>query len=217
MIAWVVELALRAATVDEVMVITDNSAIAAAAEAAGAKAVTSDRPATSGSDRIAHLLELDPGARRADVVVNVQADEPLLEPAAIDAAVRALDADPHVDIATLVRPIRGNENAADPNLVKAVIGKDGRALGFQRAPVTDSEVSRVHVGLYAYRRSAFDRFAAAPPSRSESTHKLEQLRALELGLVVRCVEVETAAIGVDTPVDVQRVEAALRGLDAERI
>jgi 3-deoxy-manno-octulosonate cytidylyltransferase (CMP-KDO synthetase) len=217
MIAWVVELARRAATVDEVMVITDRSAIAAAAEAAGAKAVTSDRPAASGSDRIAHLLELDPVAGRADIIVNVQGDEPLLEPAAIDAAVRALDADPHVDIATLVRPIRDNENAADPHLVKAVIGEGGRAVGFQREPATDSEVSRVHVGVYAYRRSAFDRFVTAPPLRSELAHKLEQLRALELGLVIQCVEVETVAIGVDTPADVQRVEAALRGLDAERI
>jgi 3-deoxy-manno-octulosonate cytidylyltransferase (CMP-KDO synthetase) len=71
--------------------------------------------------------------------------------------------------------------------------------------------------VYAYRRSAFDRFVTAPPLRSELAHKLEQLRALELGLVIQCVEVETVAIGVDTPADVQRVEAALRGLDAERI
>lgn len=217
MIAWVAELAGRAETVDEVMVITDSVAIAAAAETVGAKAVISERPATSGSDRISHLLELDPTAGRATVIVNVQGDEPLLEPAAIDAAVCALDADPQVDIATLVRPIRADELADDPDLVKAIIGEDGRALGFQRAPVSDSEASRVHIGLYAYRRSAFDRFAAAPPSRSESAQKLEQLRALELGLVIQCVEVETAAIGVDTPADVRRVEAVLRHLDAGRI
>lgn len=217
MIAWVAELAGRAETVDEVIVITDSVAIAAAAETAGAKAVISECPATSGSDRIAQLLELDPAAGRATVIVNVQGDEPLLEPAAIDAAVRALDADSEVDIATLVRPFRTDDRADDPDLVKAVIGEDGRALGFQRTPVSDSEASRVHVGLYAYRRSAFDRFVAAPPSKSESAEQLEQLRALELGLVIQCVEVETAAIGVDTPADLRRVEAALRQLDAERI
>ncbi len=217
MIAWVVELADRAATIDEVRVITDSPAIAEAAETAGAVAVISEREAASGSDRIAHLLELDPVAARATVIVNVQADEPLLEPTAIDAAVRALDVDLRVDIATLVRPIRDAERADDPHLVKAVIGEDGCALGFQREPATESEVSRVHVGLYAYRRSAFDRFVAAPPSKSELRHKLEQLRALELGLVIRCLEVETAAIGVDTPADLERVEAVLKRLDAKRI
>ncbi len=217
MIAWVVELADRAATVDEVRVITDSPAIAQAAETAGAVAVISEREAASGSDRIAHLLELDPVAGRATVIVNLQGDEPLLEPAAIDASVRALDADPQVDIVTLVRPIRDTEQTEDPHLVKAVIGEEGRALGFQREPTTDSEVSRVHVGLYAYRRDAFDRFVAAPPSRSELRHNLEQLRALELGLVIRCVEVETAAVSVDTPADLERVEAVLRRLDAERI
>jgi 3-deoxy-manno-octulosonate cytidylyltransferase (CMP-KDO synthetase) len=217
MIAWVVELAARAATIDEVMVITDSSAIAVAAESAGAKAVISERSATSGSDRIAHLLELDSVADGATVIVNVQADEPLLEPAAIDAAVRALDDDPQVDIATLVRPFRPDDRADDLDLVKAVIGEDARALGFQRAPVSDGEASRVHIGLYAYRRSAFDRFVAAPPSRSESAEQLEQLRALELGLVIQCVEVETAAIGVDTPADLRRVEAVLKRLDADRI
>lgn len=217
MIAWVVELADRAATIDAVRVITDSPAIAQAAETAGAVAVISEREAASGSDRIAHLIELDPVAAGATVIVNVQGDEPLLEPAAIDAAVRALDGDPPVDIATLVRPMRDTERADDQHLVKAVIGDDGRALGFQRERATDSEVSRVHVGLYAYRRRAFDRFAAAPPSRSELTHGLEQLRALELGLVIRCVEVETEAIGVDTPADLERVEAVLKRLDAERI
>jgi 3-deoxy-manno-octulosonate cytidylyltransferase (CMP-KDO synthetase) len=217
MIVWVAELAGRAETVDEVMVITDSAAIAAAAETTGAKAVISERPATSGSDRIAQLLELDPKAGRATVIVNVQGDEPLLEPTAIDAAVLALDSDPEVDIATLVRSFRDDESADNPDLVKAVIREDGEALSFQRAPVSDGEASRVHIGLYAYRRSAFDRFVAAPPSKSESAERLEQLRALELGLVIQCVEVETVAIGVDTPADLRRVEAVLQHLDAERI
>jgi 3-deoxy-manno-octulosonate cytidylyltransferase (CMP-KDO synthetase) len=217
MIAWVVELSSRAATIDEVRVITDTPAIAQAAEVAGAVAVISERPAASGTDRIAHLLELDPVAARATVVVNVQGDEPLLEPAAIDATVRALDRDPRVDIATLVRPIRNAERPDDPHLVKALIDAEGRALGFQREPAAGEAKSRIHVGLYVYRRHAFDRFAAASPSQSELAHRLEQLRALELGLVIRCVEVETAAIGVDTPADLERVEAVLKRVDAERI
>lgn len=212
MIAWVVDAARAAGTVDAVVVVTDHEAIGEAAEAAGARAVVIDRPAASGTDRIAHLLDADPESAKADVIVNVQGDEPLLEPEAIDAAVRGLE--DGADIATLIRDLRPGEDPAEPNLVKAVATADGRALYFSRAPIPHGGRTAVHVGLYAYRREAFDRFVAAGPTDLEVAERLEQLRALELGLVIRCVAFETASIGVDAPRDVDRVEAALRARDA---
>jgi 3-deoxy-manno-octulosonate cytidylyltransferase (CMP-KDO synthetase) len=213
-IAWVVEAARAAGTVDLVAVVTDHAEIGRAAEAAGARAVVLDRPAESGSDRIAHLLEADPEAARATVVVNVQGDEPLLEPAAIDAAVRTLEA-PGADVATLVRPLRPGEDPSDPDLVKVAVADDGRALWFSRAPIPHGDPRWIHVGLYAYRRAAFDAFAAAPPTRLERIERLEQLRLLELGRTLRCAEFATRSIGIDSPADLARAEAAL-ALDARK-
>lgn len=210
MIAWVAEAALGAERVDAVAVVTDDPEIAAAAEAAGARSVVIDRPAASGTDRIAHLLEDDFAAAEATVIVNVQGDEPLLEPAAIDAAVAALEADPDADVATIVRAVRPGEDSADPNLVKVAVAEDGRALYFSRAPIPHGGEPAIHVGLYAYRRAAFDRFVDAGPSGLEAAERLEQLRALEAGMTIRCVAFETASIGVDVPEDVARVELLLR-------
>ena len=222
MIAWVVEAARGAGRVDDVAVITDREEIAAAARQAGARAVVSDREAASGSDRIAHLLDLDERARRAAVIVNLQGDEPALEPEAIDRAIGLLD-DGRFDLATLVREPRAGERMDDPDLVKAVLSGDGRALDFSRLP---GPVGRpdpaseagpwIHVGIYAYRRSAFDRFRAAPPAPRERAERLEQLRAIELGLTIGCAIVRTGSVGVDTPDDVPRAEQALRRLDAAR-
>jgi 3-deoxy-manno-octulosonate cytidylyltransferase (CMP-KDO synthetase) len=222
MVAWVVDAAREARRVDDVAVITDREEIAAAAREAGARAVVSDREAASGSDRIAHLLDLDAEADRATVVVNLQGDEPALEPAAIDHAIELLD-DGRFDLATLVRELRPDERIEDPDLVKAALAPDGRALDFSRilVPHRTRETARdagpwIHVGIYAYRRPAFDRFVAAPRSSRERAERLEQLRALELGLAIGCGIVRTVSIGVDAPDDVPRAEEALRRLDATR-
>ncbi|HUP18778.1 MAG TPA: 3-deoxy-manno-octulosonate cytidylyltransferase [Gemmatimonadota bacterium] len=207
-VAWVVEAALAAERVDRVAVVTDHPEIGRAAEAAGARAVVLDRPAESGSDRIAHLLEADPEAAGATVVVNVQGDEPLLESAAIDAAIHAVETS-DADVTTLVRPLRPGEDPADPDLVKVAVADDGRAFWFSRAPIPHGDPTRIHVGLYAYRRAAFDAFVAAPPTRLERTERLEQLRILELGRTIRCVEFATRSIGIDTPADLERADAAL--------
>lgn len=217
MIAWVVDAARGARRVDDVAVITDREEIAAAARRAGARAVVSDREAVTGSDRIAHLLDLDEEAGRADVIVNLQGDEPALEPEAIDRAVGLLD-EKRFDLATLVREPRAGERIDDPDLVKAVLAADGRALDFSRLPVRAEtrDGPWIHVGIYAYRRRAFDRFVAAPASLRERAERLEQLRALDLGLVVGCAIVRTESVGVDSPDDVPRAETALRRLDATR-
>ena len=218
MIAWVVDAARRAGRVDDVAVVTDREEIAAVARRAGARAIVSDREAASGSDRIAHLLVLDQEAGRAEVIVNLQADEPALEPAAIDRAIELLE-DRRFDLTTLVREPRPGEMLEDPDLVKAVLGDDGRALEFSRRPPDVAPGARatgpwIHVGIYAYRRPAFDRFAAAPPTSRERAQRLEQLRALDLGLAIGCAVVRTESVGVDAPGDVPHAEEALRRLDA---
>ncbi len=209
MIAWVVDAARAARSVDDVAVVTDHEGIARAAEKAGARAVVSDAPAESGSDRIAQLLALDAAAARADVVVNLQGDEPLLEPAAIDRAVELLRSRPDADLATLARPARPDEDLADPSLVKVAVSADGLATGFTRAPLEGATL--VHIGLYAYRRPAFDRFAAAPPTAAERGERLEQLRAIDLGLAIACAVFDSRAVAVDEPGDIARVEALLGG------
>lgn len=209
MIAWVVDAALRASMVDEVLVVSDHEAIAHAARDAGARAVCVPREAASGTDRLVDGLAVDTRASEASIIVNLQGDEPLIEPETIDRCVERLSADAAADIVTPVRSMRAGEAADDPNLVKAAVTEAGRALYFSRSRVPYDGDVLVHVGLYAYRRAAFDRFVSAPVSALERIERLEQLRALELGLAVMCVEVETRSIGVDVPSDIQRVEALL--------
>jgi 3-deoxy-manno-octulosonate cytidylyltransferase (CMP-KDO synthetase) len=209
LVGWVVEAALKARTLDAVVVVTDHEGIARAAEAAGGRAVVLEGKAASGTDRVAQLLAADAICAPARIVVNVQGDEPLLESAAIDAAVTALESEPAAEITTLARGIRAGERVEDPGLVKVAVTAAGRALYFSRAPIPYGAASRIHIGLYAFRRSAFDRFVAAPPTILEQAEKLEQLRALELGLAIGVVSFDSRSIGVDVPDDVRRVEAAL--------
>lgn len=203
-------MALAARTVDDVAVVTDHDGIAVAARRAGARAVLLKRPARSGTDRVGHLLETDRQASGAGIVVNLQGDEPLLEPELLDRTVELLAERSEVDITTLARPLREGEDPADANLVKVALAEDGRALWFSRAPIPHGGPVRVHVGLYAFRRPAFDRFVAAEPTALEQTERLEQLRAIEHGLTIACEVHATEAIGVDEPGDVKRVEATLR-------
>lgn len=210
MIAWVVGVARSAQSVDEVMVVTDHDAIARAATEAGARAITIDREAPSGSDRIAQLLEHDSLAGDATIIVNLQGDEPLLEPAAIDAAVEALKADTDLDIVTLVRPLGPDEDATRSDLVKVDLDDSGRALSFSRSPIPHGDPVWIHIGLYVYRRDGFDRFVAAGQTERERAARLEQLRALEIGLRIGCVRVASESLAVDSPDDVAPVEAVLR-------
>lgn len=196
-----------------------EAAIAVAVEAAGGQAVLTDPDHPSGSDRIFEALgKVDPG-RRHDAVINVQGDLPTLDPALIR---RVLDplADPAVDIATLAVEITREEERSDPNVVKAVAAfpeNDGgiaRALYFSRAMVPANADGRLgphyhHIGLYAYRRAALERFVALPPGILERREKLEQLRALENGMRIDVARVDTLPLGVDTPADLERARAQL--------
>ncbi len=203
------------AGIGPVVVATDSAEIAAAVEKAGGRAVMTAPDHASGSDRIFEALgKVDP-RRDAGVVVNVQGDLPTLDPAAITAALSVL-ADPAVDIATLAAEIRRAEERDDPNVVKAVGTPVAparlRALYFTRAtaPYGDGPLYH-HIGLYAYRRAALERFIALPPSPLEQREKLEQLRALEAGMRIDIAIIDTVPLGVDTPEDLARARAMLSG------
>jgi 3-deoxy-manno-octulosonate cytidylyltransferase (CMP-KDO synthetase) len=210
MIARVIARA-RLSGLADIAVAAAEPEIAAAAEAAGARAILTDPDLPSGTDRIhAALAQLDPDGR-FDVVVNLQGDMPTFEPDLLTAALTVLEKMPGADIATLVSPSTDPAEQADPNVVKAVIAGDGalpvaRCLYFTRAqaPSGAGPLFR-HVGLYAYRRAALERFVAAPPSPLELREKLEQLRALELGMVIGAGVVGSFPKGVDTP---EHLEAA---------
>jgi 3-deoxy-manno-octulosonate cytidylyltransferase (CMP-KDO synthetase) len=202
------------AAIGPVLVACAEPAIAVAIESAGGDAVLTAPDLPSGSDRIHAALAIrDPG-RRYDVVINVQGDLPALEPAVIKAALEPLS-DPVVDIATLACPIRDPAEEALASVVKVVAGfapgqRVARALYFSRLPVPYGAGERYHhIGLYAYRRAALDRFVALPPSVLERRESLEQLRALDAGMRIDVALVDTVPLGVDTPADLERARALI--------
>jgi 3-deoxy-manno-octulosonate cytidylyltransferase (CMP-KDO synthetase) len=201
------------AGIGPVAVATDAAAIAEAVTRAGGRAVMTRSDHASGSDRIFEAAQsLDPEGRH-DAIVNVQGDLPTLDPRVIAASVGPLS-DPAVDIATLVAEISRDEERRDPNVVKMVGSEIApgrfRALYFTRAtaPYGDGPLYH-HIGLYAYRRRALQRFVSLPPSGLEKRERLEQLRALEAGLRIDAVLVGDVPLGVDTPHDLERARAAL--------
>lgn len=196
-----------------VVVATDAPEIARAIEAAGGIAVLTRADHPSGSDRIAEALRHFDPAGRHDIVVNVQGDLPTIDPAIIARALEPL-ADPAVDIATLAARITRDEERTASHVVKAVgtpVGESRlRALYFTRstAPWGEGDLFH-HIGLYAYRRAALERFVALPPGALEQREKLEQLRALENGMRIDIMVVETVPLGVDTPDDLARARTFL--------
>lgn len=195
--------------VGPVHVATDAPEIADAVRSAGGSAVMTSPDCPSGSDRIAEAVaRLDP-ERRHDVVINLQGDEPMMAPAAIRAAA-ALMADPAVDIGTLACPLTEGALRADPNVVKVVAARVApdrlRALYFTRGPAPWGEGEDFrHIGLYAYRRAALERYVALAPSPLEIRERLEQLRALEAFMRIDAALVAGAPRGVDTAHDLARV------------
>ncbi|PPQ35086.1 3-deoxy-manno-octulosonate cytidylyltransferase (CMP-KDO synthetase) [Rhodoblastus acidophilus] len=203
----------REAEIGPVLVAADGEEIAAAVRAAGGEAVVTDPDLPSGSDRIAAALRsYDPEGRYA-TIVNVQGDLPTIDPAAVRAALAPLS-EPRVDIATLAARIVREEERTDSNVVKAVGSPLSatrlRALYFTRAtaPWGAGDLFH-HIGLYAYRRAALERFVALPPSALEKREKLEQLRALEAGMRIDVEIVETVPLGVDARDDLERARAIL--------
>ena len=213
MIAHVLRRA-QAAKLGEVVIATDDGAIATAAEKAGGRAVLTRTDHVSGSDRIFEALGAVDPERRARIVVNLQGDLPTLAASDLAAALTPLD-DPAVDIATLAAEIKKPEERDNPNVVKVVGSPVApnrlRALYFTRAraPAGDGPLYH-HIGLYAYRRAALERFVKLPPSPLELRERLEQLRALEAGMRIDVAIVDSVPFGVDTPEDLEVARAMLK-------
>ncbi len=209
------------AGIGPVRVATDSGEIAEAIRRAGGEAVMTREDHLNGSSRIFEAVQsLDPNGRH-DVIVNLQGDLPTIDPRAIATAIEPL-ADPLVDIATLACVITREEERLDPSVVKAVGSELSpgrlRALYFTRATAPSGPGPLLHhVGLYAYRRAALERYVALPPSPLEVREKLEQLRALEAGMRIDIMLVDDLPLGVDTPQDLERARAVLerRGLSGE--
>ena len=197
-----------------VVVACDDQAIATAVEKAGGRALMTRFDHPSGSDRIFEALGVVDPDSKVRIVVNVQGDLPTVAPADIAAALKPLD-DPAVDIATLAAEIRNPQERTNPNVVKVVGSPIApgrlRALYFTRAtaPSGDGPLYH-HIGLYAYRRAALERFVKLPPSPLELRERLEQLRALEAGMRIDVAIVDTVPLGVDTPEDLATARAMLR-------
>jgi 3-deoxy-manno-octulosonate cytidylyltransferase (CMP-KDO synthetase) len=211
MIAHVVRRAVAASTIDHVVVATDDERVAAAAASAGAEALmTGIHP--SGTDRIAEAV----AGGDWEIVVNIQGDEPMLSAANIDTLVDGMRARPELGMATLCRPLSA-DRVNDPNAVKVVRRRDGRALYFSRSPVPHprrGEVAaglwRLHLGIYGFRPETLRRFVGFEPSPLERAEGLEQLRAMENEMEILVLDAPDPAQGVDTPEDLERVRQMIK-------
>ena len=207
MIQHVVERVRQSAAPKRVIVATDDNRIVAAVEAFGGEAMLTATDHPTGTDRLAEVAEAFPAV---DLVINVQGDEPLIPPQAIDALAAAFTDRPDLQMATLVSELE-DADAQNPAAVKVVASLDGHALYFSRSlipyPRNPGAHCRCykHIGVYAYRRDFLLQYAKLPPTPLEQTESLEQLRALEHGFRIRLIETEFRSIGVDTPEDLQRV------------
>ncbi len=213
MIQHVWERVRAVSAIERVIVATDDERIAQTVRAFGAEVVMTSPDHPSGTDRI---WEVAQNLAEFDWVLNVQGDEPFINPHHLQAAIDGAAQNPGADILTLVTPIHTVEDWQEPNLVKAVLTAHGQALYFSRAPVPyhrdapeSPQSAYRHIGIYLYRRAALERFTHLPPSPLEQLEKLEQLRALEAGMMIYAAEVPEAPVGVDTPADLIRIRDSL--------
>ena len=221
MIQRVFERCSEAELLDQVLVATDDARIAEAVERFGGRAVMTRADHLSGTDRLAEAA----GKIDADIVVNIQGDQPFVDPTMIQQAVQPLLDDPSLELCTLMHPIVRHEDMVDPAVVKVVVDLAGNALYFSRSLIpypreTVAHSVYEHVGLYVYRKDTLLKLSQLPPTTLERVEALEQLRWLEHGLRIRveetrCSDSEFTGFGVDTPADLARAERMLqeRGLD----
>ncbi len=208
MLQHVYERAALATYLTSTIIATDDEGVYAAAKSFGARVrmTRSDHP--SGTDRVAEVAS----AENAEVIVNIQGDEPLIDPAAIDAAVLPLIHEPEIVMGTLKKRIEDPREITDPNVVKVVTDHAGDAIFFSRCPIPfdrDHSASTPyfkHIGLYVYQRDFLLSYSTLPVGPLEQAERLEQLRALENGYRIRVVETEYESLGVDTPEDLERVD-----------
>jgi 3-deoxy-manno-octulosonate cytidylyltransferase (CMP-KDO synthetase) len=207
MLQHVYERASLSRYVTSIIIATDDERIFDAARSFGARVRMTSSEHASGTDRAAEIAS----AENAEIIVNIQGDEPLIDPAAIDAAILPLAHEPDIVMATLKKKIEDPREISDPNVVKVVTGHQGDAIYFSRCPIPydRNRASSVpyfkHIGLYVYQRDFLLNYSALPVGPLEQSERLEQLRALENGFPIRVVETEYESMGVDTPEDLERV------------
>ncbi len=212
MVVRVLRRAQQAVGVDLVLVATDDKRVADTIEAAGGRAVMTDPALPSGTDRVwAAVRDLS-----VEIVLNVQGDEPLMDPRNISRVAAFLKEHPEFPLATVALPLPAGADASDPNVVKVVRADDGRALYFSRSPIPfrrryEPDLPTLkHLGLYGYRKEALKRWTSLPPHPLERAESLEQLRALAAGMPMAVLDAASDSIGVDTPEDARTVEEILR-------
>lgn len=223
MVQHVVERVRRAQKISRTIVATDDARIVTAVESFGGEAILTRPDHRTGTDRVAEVAARIPG----EIYINVQGDEPLIDPSVVDALAEAMLGDTEIQIATPCTAILRAEDVMDPNITKVVRDFDSNALYFSHAPIAwdrddpflkryrdtpDSAGARhwKHIGLYAFRRSTLLEFPTLPPGELEALEKLEQLRWLENGFRIRVIETDYDAVSVDVPADIARVESLLR-------
>jgi 3-deoxy-manno-octulosonate cytidylyltransferase (CMP-KDO synthetase) len=213
MVVRVYERASQARLVDETLVATDDERIKAAVEAAGGRAMLTRADHPTGTDRLAEVAEAYP---EVDLIINVQGDEPLIEPALIDELAGQFESDAGLQMATVKAEIKEEAEQKNPNNVKVVCDKAGYALYFSRSlmpyPRKGGCPVYKHIGIYAYRRDFLLHYAKMEPTPLEQAESLEQLRALENGYRIKVVETKAKFVGVDTVEDLERVNEIYRNM-----
>lgn len=211
MIQRVYEQVQKARLIEDVYIATDDDRIRHTSESFGAKVIMTSRNHTCGTDRIAEaVLKIE-----GDIIINVQGDEPLIEPGALDIVIKPILEDPNISMATLITHIKDKHEYHDPNIAKVIKDKNNFMLYCSRSLIPysrDGDITEVfkQIGVYAYRRDFLFTFAKMEPTPYETVEKLEQLRALENGYKIKLVETTYNSLGVDVSTDVARVERVLR-------
>ena len=217
MICRVYDRASQAKTLSGVVVATDDERILRAVEDHGGRAMMTAKDHPTGTDRLAEVAEAYPDV---DLIINVQGDEPLIEPSLIDELGRAFDGDAELQMATVMTPMEDEAEQKNPNNVKVVADKNGCALYFSRSllpyPRNDAGTPVYkHIGIYAYRRDFLLAYAKMTPTPLERAESLEQLRALENGYRIRCIVTNARFVGVDTPEDLAKVNEIYRRMEGK--
>lgn len=214
MIQHVWERSGKSEMLNDLVIACDDDRIVIAAEQFGAKTILTSKDHASGTDRLAEAIQSIDG----DIIVNIQGDEPLIEPAVIDALVMALVNDPSCSMGTVIKRLTAKKELKDPNVVKVVVDGEMNALYFSRSVIPfdrDNDEEAIyykHLGIYAYRRDFLLSYKSLPKSNLEKVEHLEQLRALEFGYKIKTVITDVETIGVDTPEDLARVEKVISSM-----
>jgi 3-deoxy-manno-octulosonate cytidylyltransferase (CMP-KDO synthetase) len=211
--------AAKDAKIGPVLVATEDERVARAVRAFGGVACLTSKTCASGTDRVWQAAKLFP--HKVELILNLQGDQPLVDPKTLRDVVSVLKKRPAADIATAVMPLLDKSRVENPNVVKAALAKDGRALYFSRAPIPFPRNGTApqrweHMGIYGFRRAALERFVKLPPSPLEKTESLEQLRALEAGMSIFAAVVSDVPVAIDTPQDLALAERMLKKLRGKK-